>query len=114
MHRMSDFYGSSDEETNMAVLDRALELGCNFWDTSDIYGVGENEELLGRYFAKSGNRDKVFLCTKFAVVRDKKTREWLGVSGKPEYVRQCCEDSLKRLGVKTIDLYYMHRPDPET
>ena len=111
---MSDFYGSSNEVTNMAVLDRALELGCNFWDTADVYGVGENEELLGRYFAKSGNRDKVFLCTKFAVVRDKKTREWLGVSGKPEYVRQCCEDSLKRLGVKTIDLYYMHRPDPET
>ncbi|KAI9278476.1 pyridoxine 4-dehydrogenase [Phascolomyces articulosus] len=111
---MSDFYGPSDEETNMAVLDRALELDCNFWDTSDIYGPFKNEELLGRYFAKSGNRDKVFLCTKFGIVRHKNTGERLGVNGKPEYVRQCCENSLKRLGVKTIDLYYMHRPDPET
>ncbi|KAI9496396.1 aldo/keto reductase [Zychaea mexicana] len=110
---MSEFYGASDEETNMAVLDRALELGCSFWDTANVYGLGKNEELLGRYFAARGNRDKVFLCTKFGIVRDE-AGKFLGFNGKPEYVRQCCEDSLKRLGVDTIDLYYQHRPDPNT
>ncbi|KAI9499029.1 NADP-dependent oxidoreductase domain-containing protein, partial [Zychaea mexicana] len=110
---MSEFYGASDEETNMAVLDRALELGCSFWDTANVYGLGKNEELLGRYFAARGNRDKVFLCTKFGIVRDEGGK-FLGFNGKPEYVRQCCEDNLKRLGVDTIDLYYQHRPDPNT
>ncbi|KAI9479586.1 aldo/keto reductase [Zychaea mexicana] len=111
---MSDFYGPTDEEENMAVLSRALELGCNFWDSADMYGVGENERLLGRYFSKSGNRDKVFLCTKFGIVRDEKTGAFSAPNGKPEYVRKACEASLKRLGVDTIDLYYQHRYDPET
>ncbi|KAI9268876.1 pyridoxine 4-dehydrogenase [Phascolomyces articulosus] len=112
---MSDLYGPSDgEEANMKVLNRALELGCHFWDTSDVYGLGGNELLLGKYFAKSGNRSKVFLCTKFGLIRDKHSNKLLGVNGKPEYVRECCENSLERLGVDTIDLYYQHRVDPKT
>ncbi|KAG2220467.1 hypothetical protein INT45_011471 [Circinella minor] len=111
---MTEFYGDNfDEETNLTVLDRALELGCNFWDTADMYSAGENEELLGKYFAKSGNRDKVFLCTKFGVLRDRETKQFTGLSGKPEYVHKACKASLKRLGVDTIDLFYLHRPDPE-
>ena len=114
---MSDFYGDPSErsdEESIRVLKRAIELGCTFWDTADVYGVGANERLLGKFFATEGNRDKVFLCTKFGVVRDQKTGETLGPCGKPEYVRQACEASLSRLGVDTIDLYYHHRPDPET
>ncbi|KAI9278473.1 aldo-keto reductase [Phascolomyces articulosus] len=111
---MTEFYGNEfNDETNMTVLDRALELGCTFWDTADMYGAGENEELLGRYFAKTGNRDKVFLCTKFGVLRDRETKQFTGLSGKPDYVHKACNASLERLGVDTIDLFYLHRPDPE-
>ena len=114
---MSDFYGAAsdrNEEESFAVLRRAIELGCTFWDTADVYGIGENERLLGKFFKHEGKRDKVFLCTKFGILRDPKTGEFKGVSGKPGYVREECEASLKRLGVDTIDLYYQHRPDPDT
>lgn len=109
---MSDFYvGSGDEAQSIATIHRAIELGVDFLDTSDMYGRGANEELVGRAIAD--RRDKVILATKFGIVRsdDPHAR---GVSGKPDYVRQCCEASLKRLGVDTIDLYYQHRVDPET
>ena len=78
-----------------------------------MYSAGENEELLGKYFAKSGNRDKVFLCTKFGVLRDRATKQFTGLSGSPEYVHKACKASLERLGVDTIDLFYLHRPDPQ-
>jgi aryl-alcohol dehydrogenase-like predicted oxidoreductase len=107
---MSDFYGPSDEPQNLATLDRAIELGITFWDTSDMYGVGRNEELLGR--ALRGRRDRVTLATKFGVLRDP-DGTFLGVDGRPEYVRQACEASLGRLGVDHIDLYYQHRVDPK-
>ncbi|KAI8141929.1 NADP-dependent oxidoreductase domain-containing protein [Fennellomyces sp. T-0311] len=114
---MSDFYGALSERNNdeesIAVLNRAIDLGCTFWDTSDIYGMGANERLLGKFFASEGKRDQVFLCTKFGVLRNERG-DLLGYSGKPEYVRQACEASLKRLGIDTIDLYYMHRMDPYT
>ena len=115
--RMSDLYGPSEsEEANFKVLDRAVELNCTFWDTADVYGQGgKNELLLGKYLKQSGNRNKVFLCTKFGLVRDPNNpNKFMGVNGKPDYVRQCCENSLERLGVDTIDLYYQHRPDPNT
>ncbi|GES74885.1 aldo/keto reductase [Rhizophagus clarus] len=108
---MSDFYGSFDEQENIDVLNRAIDLGCTFWDTSDIYGSGANEILLSKVL--KDNRDKVFLCTKFGSVRDS-NGAFIGVSGKPEYVHQACERSLKRLGVDYIDLYYQHRMDPDT
>jgi aryl-alcohol dehydrogenase-like predicted oxidoreductase len=108
---MSDFYGPGDEAESLATLDRALELGIDFWDTSDMYGPWTNEELLGR--ALRGRRERVTVATKFGVIRDA-GRNFLGVSGKPEYVRSACEDSLKRLGVEVIDLYYQHRVDPAT
>eukprot|EP00026_Physarum_polycephalum_P011275 Phypoly_transcript_11482.p1 GENE.Phypoly_transcript_11482~~Phypoly_transcript_11482.p1 ORF type:complete len:333 (+),score=51.53 Phypoly_transcript_11482:163-1161(+) len=106
---MSEFYGPSDETNNIAVLKRAIELGCTFWDTADMYGSGKNEELLAKVLKT--DRSKVFLCTKFGNVRGP-NGEFLGISGKPEYVREACEKSLKRLGVDYIDLYYQHRVDP--
>ncbi|PKB97255.1 Aldo/keto reductase [Rhizophagus irregularis] len=96
---MSEFYGSSDEQENIKVLNRALELGCNFWDTSDAYGCGANEILISKIL--KDRRDEVFICVS-------------NVSGKPEYARQACENSLKRLEIDCIDLYYQHRVDPET
>ncbi|CAB4492693.1 unnamed protein product [Rhizophagus irregularis] len=108
---MSEFYGSADEQENINVLNRAIELGSTFWDTSDIYGNGANEILLSKVL--KDKRDKVFLCTKFGSLRNS-NGAFLGVSGKPEYVRQACEKSLKRLGVDYIDLYYQHRMDPNT
>ena len=108
---MSEFYGPTDEEESIRTIHRALELGMNFLDTADIYGVGRNEELVGK--AIRDRRDKVVLATKFGNVRGK-DGSWLGVSGKPDYVRSCCEESLARLGVEVIDLYYQHRVDPET
>ncbi|CAB4440580.1 unnamed protein product [Rhizophagus irregularis] len=108
---MSDFYGSGDEQGNINVLNRAIDLGSTFWDTSDIYGNGANEILLSKVL--KDKRDKVFLCTKFGTLRDS-NGAFIGVSGKPEYVRQACERSLKRLGVDYIDLYYQHRMDPNT
>jgi len=108
---MSEFYGSSDEAENLKVLQHAIDIGCTFWDTADMYGCGHNEELIGKILKTQ--RDKVFICTKFGNVRGPNA-EFLGVNGKPEYVRQQCELSLKRLNVDVIDLYYQHRVDPNT
>ena len=107
---MSEFYGHSDEAKNLQLLDEALEMGCNFWDTADMYGPFTNEELLGK--ALANRREKVILATKFGVKRGK-DGAWLGISGSPQYVKSCCDASLKRLNTDYIDLYYQHRPDPE-
>lgn len=108
---MSEFYGPLDEGESIATLHRALELGVNFFDTSDIYGPFTNEVLVGK--ALRPYRDKVIIATKFGIRRDADGNR-LGVSGRPEYVRGACDASLKRLGIDTIDLYYQHRVDPET
>jgi aryl-alcohol dehydrogenase-like predicted oxidoreductase len=108
---MSEFYGRGDDEESIKVIHRAVELGINFLDTADMYGVGRNEELVGK--AIKPIRDKVVLATKFGNVRGE-DGSFLGVNGKPEYVKKCCESSLKRLGVDVIDLYYQHRVDPDT
>ncbi|MGO4387287.1 aldo/keto reductase [Microvirga sp. 2YAF29] len=108
---MSEFYGDGDETESIATIHRAIELGVTFLDTADMYGVGRNEELVGR--AISDRRDKVVLATKFGNVRGP-NGERLGISGKPDYVRQACEASLRRLKVDVIDLYYQHRVDPDT
>jgi aryl-alcohol dehydrogenase-like predicted oxidoreductase len=105
---MSEFYGSTDETESIATIHRAIDRGINFLDTADMYGVGRNEELLGR--ALRGHRHEVVLATKFGNVRSPEGK-YLGVSGRPEYVRQACEASLRRLGVEQIDLYYQHRVD---
>jgi len=108
---MSEFYGSGDDEESIATIQRALDLGMDFLDTADVYGLGRNEELVGR--AIRGRRSEVFLATKFGIVREA-AGPLRGVNGKPEYVRSCCEASLRRLGVDVIDLYYQHRVDPAT
>ena len=108
---MSEFYGPGDEAESIRTIHRSLELGINFLDTADIYGLGRNEELVGK--AIRDRRSQAVLATKFGNVRGK-DGSWLGVSGKPDYVRSCCEASLRRLGVDVIDLYYQHRVDPET
>ena len=108
---MSEFYGPGDEQESMATIHRSLELGINFLDTSDMYGIGENEKLVGR--ALRGRRDRAFLCTKFGVTRDPHTRAFTGVNGRPDYVRSACDGSLQRLGADAIDLYYQHRVDPQ-
>jgi aryl-alcohol dehydrogenase-like predicted oxidoreductase len=107
---MSEFYGSADEAEAAATIERALELGVTFLDTADMYGPFINEELVGKAIA--GRRDDVVLATKFGNVRGP-NGERLGVCGDPEYVRDACEASLRRLGVETIDLYYQHRVDPK-
>jgi aryl-alcohol dehydrogenase-like predicted oxidoreductase len=108
---MSEFYGQADEAESIATIHRALELGVDFLDTADMYGVGRNEELVGK--AIRDRRDQVVLATKFGNVRAA-DGAFLGVNGKPDYVRQACDASLKRLGLDHIDLYYQHRVDPAT
>jgi len=106
---MSEFYGTPDEQESLATIHRALELRVNFLDTADAYGPFKNEVLVGR--AIKGRRDQVVLATKFGNQR-LPDGKWGPVNGRPEYVRQACEASLKRLGVEVIDLYYQHRVDP--
>ncbi len=108
---MSDFYGTRDDAESLRTLERALELGINFWDTADMYGPFTNEELVGQAF--KGRRSEVVLATKFGFVRDPNDPSVRGVNGRPEYVRSACEASLKRLGTDHIDLYYQHRVDPQ-
>jgi len=107
---MSEFYGPADEKESISTIHLAIDRGVTFLDTADMYGVGRNEELIGR--AIEGRRERVFLATKFGSVRGPQG-EFLGVCGRPDYVRSACEASLERLGVETIDLYYQHRVDPD-
>ena len=109
---MSEFYGPTDEAEGIATIRRALDLGVTLLDTADVYGPFTNEILVGK--AVKGRRDGVVIATKFGIVRDPDDPLRRGISGKPEYVRSCCEASLKRLGVETIDLYYQHRIDRST
>jgi aryl-alcohol dehydrogenase-like predicted oxidoreductase len=106
---MSEFYGPRDDEESIAVIHRALDLGVNLIDTSDMYGSGHNEQLVGRAIA--GRRDEVVLATKFGIRRE---GDQPGIDGSPEYVKSACEASLRRLGTDHIDLYYQHRVDPST
>ncbi|HEY7993110.1 MAG TPA: aldo/keto reductase [Candidatus Eremiobacteraceae bacterium] len=105
---MSEFYGTSSEQESIATIHRALELGCTFLDTADMYGPFKNERLVGKAIA--GRRDRAFVATKFGNERTE-SGEWVRINGTPEYVRQACDASLERLGIDRIDLYYQHRVD---
>jgi aryl-alcohol dehydrogenase-like predicted oxidoreductase len=105
---MSEFYGTSSEQESIATIHRALELGCTFLDTADMYGPFKNERLVGKAIA--GRRDRAFVATKFGNERTE-SGEWIRINGTPEYVRQACDASLERLGIDRIDLYYQHRVD---
>jgi len=105
---MSEFYGTSSEQESIATIHRALELGCNFLDTADMYGPFTNERLVGKAIA--GRRDKAFVATKFGNERTE-SGEWIRINGTPEYVHRACDASLQRLGINRIDLYYQHRVD---
>jgi aryl-alcohol dehydrogenase-like predicted oxidoreductase len=107
---MSEFYGGGDDDESVRTIQRALELGVTLLDTADMYGAGDNEKLVGRAIAD--RRDRATVATKFGNVRGP-NREFLGISGRPEYVREACEASLRRLGIETIDLYQQHRVDPK-
>jgi aryl-alcohol dehydrogenase-like predicted oxidoreductase len=107
---MSEFYGASDDAASSNVLHHAIDIGVTFWDTADMYGTGRNEQLVGR--ALRGRREQVVLATKFALQRGP-DGSFIGISGRPEYVRAACDASLRRLDVDHIDLYYQHRVDPQ-
>ncbi|WP_149094366.1 aldo/keto reductase [Paenibacillus terrae] len=106
---MSEYYGELNDQESIKALHRALELGINFWDTADVYGIGENEKLISQVLRS--HRDEVVLATKFSIMRGE-DGAFLGVNGRPEYVKEACDRSLQRLGVDVIDLYYQHRVDP--
>jgi aryl-alcohol dehydrogenase-like predicted oxidoreductase len=107
---MSEFYGPTDEQESLATIARARALGVTFLDTADAYGIGKNEELVGK--AVRGHRHEFVIATKFGFVRDPSSPQSRGINGRPEYVRAACDRSLSRLGIETIDLYYQHRVDP--
>ena len=116
---MSEFYSGRNEQEAIATIHRALEIGVTLLDTADMYGLGDNEELVGKAISPRGmrkanadRRDRVVLATKFGILRGEDA-SFQGVNGKPEYVHQSCDASLQRLGIDTIDLYYLHRVDPE-
>ena len=107
---MSEFYGKADDKESLKVLEKSYELGVNFYDTADTYGLGHNEELLGKFI--KGKRDKLIIATKFGIKREAGKYERI-IDNSPEYIRNACENSLKRLGVDCIDLYYAHRLNNE-
>ena len=110
-NRFGNSYGPTDDAESLRAVHRAYELGCNFFDTADVYGLGHNEQLVGR--ALRGKRDRALIATKFGNLRAP-NGAFVGINGKPDYVRRACDASLARLGIDVIDLYYQHRVDPDT